>query len=219
MVTDLVLQINVSQRIASLPAYFVLDLGISETYLPNGVWLDLYKQLSVQRKGARLPYGMIPCAMGQSNYNVTFTFSGVDFAVPLSNLVGEEGDEGICELYLNPSGGDWGILGATFLRDAYVVYDLLHNEVSLGKRDFGPRSNGSDILEISNGTSAIKRAVYVSVTASGTIPTGDRSSWGRGQYPTASTPSPTTTEAGAPLSTGNPFALVAGILGAGLILV
>jgi yapsin 1 len=219
MVTDLVLQTNVTQRITGLPAFFVLDLGISETYIPNNVFLDLYKQFGVQQKDPKLPYGTIPCDMGESNYSVTFTFSGVDFVVLLSSFIGETGDYGNCELYLRPSGGDWGILGVTFLRNAYFVHDMLHNEVSLGQRDFGPRSNGSNILEISNSTSAIKGAVSVSVTASGTIPTGDRFFWGRAQYPTASTPTPTSTEAGAPLATGNPFALVAGILGAGLMLV
>jgi hypothetical protein len=202
-------------------------MGLGLTLLPDAVFLDVFEKLGVKRLFTGRAYGTVPCTVAQSNYTITFSFSGIDFAVPLRNFVSEPYSDENCVLYLNPSGGDWGVLGGSSLREAYVVYDLLNNEVSLAQRDFGPRSTGSHVLEISHGPNAVEGAVSVSVTASAAIPTGDRSDWGYEPSPTSSTSriatskiaTSTSTDAGVSLPTGNPFALVAGIIGAGLVLV
>ena len=58
-----------------------------------------------------------------------------------------------------PSQGTTSVLGDTFLRSAYVVYDLANNEISLAQTNFN--STSSHVLEIGSGTGSVPGATSV----------------------------------------------------------
>ena len=58
-----------------------------------------------------------------------------------------------------PSQGTTSVLGDTFLRSAYVVYDLANNEISLAQTNFDSKS--SHVVEISSGTGSVPDATSV----------------------------------------------------------
>jgi hypothetical protein len=50
-------------------------------------------------------------------------------------------------------------LGDTFLRSAYVVYDLANNEISLAQTNFN--ATGTNVVEIGTGTGSVPDATTV----------------------------------------------------------
>ena len=58
-----------------------------------------------------------------------------------------------------PSQGTTSVLGDTFLRSAYVVYDLANNEISLAQTNFN--STSSHVVEIGSGAGSVPDATSV----------------------------------------------------------
>ena len=66
-------------------------------------------------------------------------------------------------LGIAPAGSSTPVLGDTFLRSAYVVYDLHNNEISLAQTNFN--STGSNIMEITNSSVPDATGVASAVTS------------------------------------------------------
>lgn len=64
-----------------------------------------------------------------------------------------------CLFGLSPSGNGVNVLGDTFLRSAYVVYDINNNQISMAQSNFDPK--GSDVIEIGSGKDAVPGATPV----------------------------------------------------------
>jgi hypothetical protein len=91
-----------------------------------------------------------------STASIDFTFTGPTISVKLDELVivaGIDRGEPVCILGIAPAGRSTPVLGDTFLRSAYVVYDLHNNEISLAPTNFNVTSTDDDVLEITNSTS------------------------------------------------------------------
>ena len=77
----------------------------------------------------------------------------------------------LCIFGIAPADGSTAVLGDTFLRSAYVVYDLTNNEISLAQTDFN--SSTSHVSEIGTGIASVPDAtpiaspVQAAVTQSG----------------------------------------------------
>ncbi|PLB34500.1 pepsin-like aspartic protease [Aspergillus candidus] len=149
----------------SLPAAVLLDSGSSLTYLPDGVVQDIYDDLGVvyePSSGA----GYIPCSISDDDIQLVYTFSSPNITVGIDELVLDAGDlrfqDGTraCVFGIVPAGDSTVVLGDTFLRSAYIVYDLSNNEISLANTNFN--STGDDILEIGTGKNAVPGATRVS---------------------------------------------------------
>lgn len=142
-----------------LSAVAMLDAGSTLIQLPNNLF-DAILQ------GLDMPYEMlgraaiIDCSLAESPALVDFTFSSATIVVPMNELVaqavtndGEEltNDDGSpkCVFGIMPSNTELVLLGDTFLRSAYVVYDLANNQVSLAQTDFNATS--SHLVEIGKG--------------------------------------------------------------------
>lgn len=123
--------------------------------------------------------------MKQKDYNITFTFIDFDISSPLSDFIGKGNGE-TCEFDIVPSFGETSVLGDNFLRNAYVVYDLTNNEISMAPTNFD-ESKG-EILEISNGAKPVS-GVFVSTTPLATVPTAVVSPSAVRVFPTKSTSS------------------------------
>ena len=165
---------------SDLPTAVILDSGSSLTYLPNAN--AIYSALNVeyiQQSGS----AFASCDLANKNVTLDFTFTSPTISVPISELVlsldsvdqgressnpGDNGegsyisggsDENICLFGIAPSQGSTPVLGDTFLRSAYVVYDLANNEISLAQTNFN--STTSHVVEIGTGTSSVPDATRI----------------------------------------------------------
>jgi elongation factor G len=141
------------------PIPVVLDSGTTMSYLPtdlaNQVWREVGAIWSRQFNVA-----VIPCGMQNSKGYFSFGFagpSGPQIRVGMDELVldmtsgrpfvfasGKYEGQNICTFGVqNFTTGPY-LLGDTFLRSAYVVYDLVNNQIGLAATDFN--STDSNIV-------------------------------------------------------------------------
>lgn len=162
----------------ALPA--LLDSGTSFTYLPDEIATAILNGIGVAQDN-NTGYNLAPCSLNQSDANVTFGFGGLSgplINVRLSEFLSDpytlsdgsilqiNGQE-VC-LFGIYAGGDntSTILGDTFLRSAYVVYDLENYLIGMANTNFNP--GAPDIVEYSAGALGIPG---VSSTATFAVPT------------------------------------------------
>ncbi|KAK8200921.1 hypothetical protein M8818_006240 [Zalaria obscura] len=130
----------------------LLDSGSSLMYLPNTIAEDIFTLTGAeydQQQGA----AFVDCSMAYNDTTLDFTFSGATISVSMSELVivaGEDRGQEICIIGIGLAEGTTPVLGDTFLRSAYVVYDLSNNEISLAQTNFNSTTN--NIVEITNST-------------------------------------------------------------------
>lgn len=156
-----------------LPIAVVLDSGTSLIYLPDNLVQNLYNEVNVVlNQGTAYAY----CEDASSDKKLSFTFSGQTIDIPMNELYISLGTNSLgqpvtfqngkeaCIFGVSPSGSSTPLLGDTFLRSAYVVYDLQNNQISLAQTHFN--STTDDIQEITNGTTPVPGAVAASTTIS-----------------------------------------------------
>lgn len=155
--------------IANFSEPFILDSGSTFLYLPADMVNSLTTKLSAVTYDKNY---FVDCnfRFSKSTAFLSFTFGGASaptINVPLSELIySTEGPSygfpfsSVCELGISTVGtplifGESNpyVLGDTFLRSAYVVYDLTHNEIGLGQTNFG--STTSNIIELKAADSGI----------------------------------------------------------------
>ncbi|KIV98584.1 uncharacterized protein PV09_09631 [Verruconis gallopava] len=149
------------QEVSNTPIAVLLDSGSSLTYLPDSTAQSLYTIFSAtydSQAGA----ATVDCSLANNAATVDFSFSGINISVPMNELVivdaVERGRE-ICILGITSAGSSTSVLGDTFLRSAYVVYDLDNNEISLAQTNFNATS--SNVQEIAAGSSGVPNATPV----------------------------------------------------------
>ncbi|KAH9837508.1 putative aspartic-type endopeptidase opsB [Teratosphaeria destructans] len=131
----------------------LLDSGTSLMYLPDSITQSIYNSLGAQYDSSE-GAAFVSCDLANSDATIDLTFSSPTIRIAMSELVivaGEDRGQEICILGISPAGGTTPVLGDTFLRSAYVVYDLYNNEIGLAQTDFN--STSDNILEITNSTS------------------------------------------------------------------
>lgn len=149
---------------SDLPTAVLLDSGSTLSYLPDPVAHHIYKALNVTYQSSA-GVGFVPCSYANRDLNVTYTFSSPAIDVSISELVLNSGDTTFsdgspaCIFGIVPAGNSQCVLGDTFLRSAYVVYDLNSNEISLAQTNFN--ASGDDILTIGTGKNPIPGATTV----------------------------------------------------------
>ncbi|KAL5619333.1 hypothetical protein FOVSG1_001555 [Fusarium oxysporum f. sp. vasinfectum] len=126
----------------SFPIQAVLDSGTTLSYLPQDLAHEIWEEVGAVWS----PYygvAVLPCAYGRNRGNFTFGFAGPDgpsISVGMDELVlsmtsdaanmpafesGAYKGENICTFGIQNDTNDLYLLGNTFLRSAYVVYDLM----------------------------------------------------------------------------------------------
>lgn len=158
--------VSKSYSSSALPVGVLLDSGSSLTYLPDSVVQSLYTDLGVTYDSSS-GTAYVPCSLMNQNTNLNFTFSSPSIPVSLSELVLQTGSGATfpdgtpaCIFGIVPAGTSTAVLGDTFLRSAYVVYDLASNQISLAKTNFN--STTDNILEIGTGSATVPGATAVS---------------------------------------------------------
>jgi hypothetical protein len=165
---------NTGSIISNIAVAALLDSGSSLMYLPNEITKAIYKAVGAKydpSQGA----AFVDCSLANSDATIDFTFSGVTIQVPWNELVIELDYN--CIIGISPSNSQTAVLGDTFLRSAYVVYDIANNEISLAQTDFN--SNADNIQEISKGSeipnaSPVAHAVSSVAVASASVRAPDQ---------------------------------------------
>ncbi|KAK4231160.1 mitochondrial elongation factor g 1-like protein [Podospora fimiseda] len=133
------------------PISVVLDSGTTLSYLPNDLAAQVWKEVGAIYS-PQFQLAVLPCDMANSKGHFSFGFSGPDgprIKVFMDELVldlmsgpapvfrtGPYKGMTACEFGIqNFTSGPY-LLGDTFLRSAYVVYDLINNQIGLAATDF-----------------------------------------------------------------------------------
>lgn len=155
----------------------LLDSGSSLSYLPDALTGSIYSLIGAkysEDEGA----AYVPCAYAQSSVTIDFEFSGPVIKVDMSELVipvSSVSNQGslafsdgtpACLFGIAPAGGGSSVLGDTFIRSAYLVYDLDNNEISIAQTNFNATEN--NIVEIGTGRKAVPNAKPVPNSAPAT---------------------------------------------------
>ncbi|KAI9762171.1 MAG: hypothetical protein M1840_001466 [Geoglossum simile] len=130
----------------------LLDSGTSLSYLPDQITLSIFKTFGVYYDPST-EVAFVPCSLASNTSTLDFIFSGAKISVPMNELVispgkgfnGTFGGDPACIFGIGKS-GSVNVLGDTFLRSAYVVYDLENHQISLAQTNFN--STRSSIKEI-----------------------------------------------------------------------
>ncbi|KAL2068155.1 hypothetical protein VTL71DRAFT_16253 [Oculimacula yallundae] len=141
----------------------LLDSGSSLTYLPDTMTEAIYQQVKAQydpSQGA----AYVPCSLADNTTRLNFTFSGPMISIPMNELVivvkSASGRQltfsdgtTACLFGIAPAGSSTSVMGDTFIRSAYVVYDLANNEISIAQTNFN--STTTNIIEITKGSTSV----------------------------------------------------------------
>ncbi|KAL8756842.1 MAG: hypothetical protein Q9199_002652 [Rusavskia elegans] len=145
-----------------LPAAVLLDSGSTITYLPQQLTDEVYAALGIEVDPlARPGYVDVDCSLAESEERLNFAFTSVTIAVPMSELVlpGGRSSRTGCMFGIAAADSTVGLFGDTFLRSAYVVYDLANNEISLAQTNFDATT--SSVIEIGRGGDSVPGASAV----------------------------------------------------------
>ncbi|KAE8447427.1 hypothetical protein EG329_010841 [Mollisiaceae sp. DMI_Dod_QoI] len=147
----------------------LLDSGSSLTYLPDAMTEAIYQEVSAQydsTEGA----AYVPCSLANNATALNFTFTTPTISIPMNELVLDvtanngrqltfSDGSAACLFGIAPAGSSTAVLGDTFIRSAYLVYDLDNNEISIAQTNFN--TTDTTVLEIGTGTTAVPDATLV----------------------------------------------------------
>ncbi|KAK5102046.1 hypothetical protein LTS08_004506 [Lithohypha guttulata] len=151
----------------SSPLPVILDSGTTLTYLPDDIVEQIFTGLGVTTDPAI--GNIVPCTIAANNYTFIYTFGGPNGAqirVPLSELLltlfdsrtGEPyvdprtpNGPPLCQMGIDKAGANPLLFGDTFLRSAYVVYDLENYQIALAQTNFRATASedGDEVTQIS----------------------------------------------------------------------
>ncbi|KAL6721526.1 hypothetical protein ACLMJK_000630 [Lecanora helva] len=174
-VTDSTGKTAFSQDQLALPV--ILDSGTTATYLPDSIVNPISSGVGVEYDPDLGP--IVPCSLSGSPAKVNFAFGGnggptiaVDLGEFVTPIYLEDGSQphfrdgsgAVCGFGLLSSETGPILFGDTFLRSAYVVYDLTNNQIGMAPTNFN--ATAANVVEISGSSipSATATATGVAVT-------------------------------------------------------
>lgn len=153
----------------------ILDSGTTLSYLPKKITEQIHNKLRVYVDDMWTGLTFIDCKYLTSNpdLRLSFTFGDATISVPVWEIVLDLlGDiqselpfkmpfERACVFGIQSTDGfdedgfneDWALLGETFLRSAYVVYDLTHHQIGIAQANLN--STKTDIIELTGGNGGL----------------------------------------------------------------
>ncbi|KAK5660688.1 hypothetical protein OQA88_12052 [Cercophora sp. LCS_1] len=154
----------------------VLDSGSTLSYLPDQLARAIYRELDATYDTEETGLAFIDCAhlSDDPHMVITFTFDSVTISVPVNEMVldilgpfshllpANIPYKNTCLFGIQNTAGfgtirqdetDFALLGDTFLRSAYVVYDLEHHEIGIAQAN--RNSTKSAIVELKAGESSL----------------------------------------------------------------
>ncbi|UNI18694.1 hypothetical protein JDV02_004949 [Purpureocillium takamizusanense] len=165
----------------------LLDSGYTVSALPKTIFDEILKSFP---EATPPPSGsdlyQIPCSVGESKGHVNFKFGETLINVPYNDFIWHQTEQNLCVLGVTVD-DKFPVLGDTFLRAAYVVYDWDNRNIHLANNE----DCGSKLVAIGKGSNAVpsvegdcgKPVTTTTTASSSTIP------------PTTSSAKPTITTA------------------------
>ncbi|KAK4148726.1 putative aspartic-type endopeptidase opsB [Chaetomidium leptoderma] len=169
LITLTKLQLGAQPIGGDLAIAVLLDTGSSLTYLPDSLVQEIYSAVgAVFDSDANAAY--VPCALSKNTTRLDFTFTSPTISVEMNelvlDLVTSSGSRptfsnGVtaCLFGIGPAGAGTNVLGDTFMRSAYVVYDLENHHIALAPTRFN--ASASRVMEIGKGEGAVPGATKV----------------------------------------------------------
>ena len=147
----------------------ILDSGTTITLLPNNIAQVVFDELGAT-VSTTLGAVVVPCSLRDNSGTLNYGFGGPggptikvsvnDLVLPLVLRSGRvptyTNGEPACQLGIQPAGDKPVLFGDTFLRSAYVVYDLANNRIALAQTDFN--STDSNIVTFASAGAPIPNA-------------------------------------------------------------
>lgn len=202
-----------------LPAPVVLDSGTSLTYLPDNIAQAIFNVVGAQYDSMQ-GTAFAPCSLVNTDATLDFTFSKPTISVPMNELIlGSSGEmtlsngESACVFGIAPAQGNIPILGDTFIRSAYIVYDIASNQISIAQTNFN--STQDNIMEIGN---SIPDATTVTNPVTSINVSGGGAGVGAPLASFTIKVAPSSTASSGSASMQIPLGVAAGVAGAGLLL-
>lgn len=156
---------------SEFPIPVVLDSGTTLSYLPTDIAEQVWTEVGAVYSST-YQIAVIPCSKQKSGGYFSFGFAGASgprINVTMDELVidmttgaapqietGPSKGEAACEFGIQNLTSPPYLLGDSFLRSAYVVYDLVNNQIAMAPTDFD--ANGSNIVSFPNANAAIPLA-------------------------------------------------------------
>ncbi|KAL8684157.1 MAG: hypothetical protein Q9218_008396, partial [Villophora microphyllina] len=131
--------------------YATLDSGASITLLPRPVAELIYSAAGVLDDNATQNYPVVPCNLSTAAATFTFGFAGplgpqisvsmAEFVLPWQNNITFADGTPACSFNLRPVDTPDAILGDSFLRSAYAVFDLDEGIVAMAQSNVDLTAN------------------------------------------------------------------------------
>lgn len=197
-------------------ATVLLDSGSTLSYLPVSAAEVIYTAVKAEfDQQAGLAF--VSCDLANSSDTMTFSFGGKDISVDMADMVIEGGISpsldcafGIVPQTTSQQGQQAApfTLGDSFIRNAYLVYDIDNNQISIAQTARG--ATDTNVMEIATGTNGVPDVTGTAVPAATGIGSGSNAVEGNGHGASSS---------GIAAPTAAPaMAAWAGVAGAGLFL-
>jgi len=120
---------------------------------------------------------IVPCDLAKNTGTLNYAFGGSggptikvqmsQLVLPLVSTTGQvpkfSNGQTVCQLGIQPAGNLPTLFGDTFLRSAYVVYDLENNKIALANTDFN--ATNSNVVSFASKGAAIPSATQASNAA------------------------------------------------------
>lgn len=137
--------ISVNGKSVSSGGNAILDSGTSFTYIPEAAFAGLQKQLKLKTLDPNTQLYTIDC--NAPSFTLDFKFGSSTIQVPSSQLVmplsnfGLQSSECVFGIVSTKYSSGYVLFGDTFLRSAYVVYDLDNKIVGIAQAKYGTQSS------------------------------------------------------------------------------
>ncbi|CAI7576108.1 unnamed protein product [Penicillium viridicatum] len=137
----------------------LLDPSLSYTYVPESIAQDIFSQFVATETPTSRPVSIL-CNTTFSDTTLMFEFETASFKLDIDPFIETRSvfnDEDICYLGIvaktDTKDANCVQLGANFLQQVYIVYDICNDEISLAQRNWN--FNEDEILEITAGKNAV----------------------------------------------------------------
>jgi len=181
----------------------LLDSGTSLTVVPQAVLNGILPAFPSAQYDSAAGVYIVDCSEGQASGYLTVNFGAASIKVARSEYVIAEG--GVCVLGFQPGDDGQYIFGDTFLRSAYVVYDLVNLQIGIAEASFDPSSSnvvafssyGAHIPSVKGSSSCSGSSnSTTTTTTTATITTSTKTGTGSGTTTETGTGGATTTKTG-----------------------
>lgn len=162
----------------------VLDTGSSLCELPSAIVSAMADDVGAQ-EDSQSGLLVVDCSAASASNKVEFAFNGVTIAVPMSQFVLQDGNSCVLGVMaLQAGSGITALLGDTFLRNAYVVFDQTNMKINMAQYS-SCGTNEQAIQTGSSGASGFTGECQASSSSASSSSSGSNSAAGEVRRPAA----------------------------------